>query len=65
MLTSLHLRRASVPLVKAWMVTVACRIMRNNCLTITMRYVFWITKATEKNCKKGGFIVHDIRHMGT
>lgn len=37
MLTSLYLWRAIVPLVKAWMVMVACRIMRNSCLTITMR----------------------------
>lgn len=37
MLTVLYLRRASVPLVKAWMVTVARRIMRNSCLTTTMR----------------------------
>lgn len=45
MLTCLYLRRASAPLVKAWMVTAACRIMRNSCLTTTMRKVFWITKA--------------------
>lgn len=37
MLTILYLRRVSVPLVKAWMVTVARRIMRNSCLTTTMR----------------------------
>lgn len=37
MLTVLYLRRVSVPLVKAWMVTVARRIMRNSCLTTSMR----------------------------
>lgn len=43
--TSLYLKRADVPLVKAWMVTAACRSVRNICRTTTMRWVFWITKA--------------------
>lgn len=43
--TILYARRACMPLVKAWIVIVAFLAVRYSCLTFTMRYVFWMTRA--------------------